>query len=209
MLLAAYLLLCPIPQMTDTPNAVSGAPAAAISNQATHSSLTEDVSSAPAPKIKTDVEEASNSNPAPLPNGTALSTSLALHSAEPILPRSAGAPALSPRAPYMRTYETRQQRKLWYTLTFAGHGAAAFDAWSTRRAVSGNYGTESNPLLRPFAHNGSMYVATQVSPAFMDYLGRRMMVSRHRWMRKMWWLPQTAGTGMSLAAGAHNVGVVP
>jgi hypothetical protein len=54
-----------------------------------------------------------------------------------------------------------------------------------------------------------MYVATQVSPAFMDYLGRRMMVSRHRWMRKMWWLPQTVGMGMSLAAGAHNVGVVP
>jgi hypothetical protein len=43
----------------------------------------------------------------------------------------------------------------------------------------------------------------------MDYLGRRMMVSQHRWMRKMWWLPQTAGTGMSLAAGVHNVGLVP
>jgi|SRR6202521_1046735 len=209
MLLAAFLLLCPVPQMTDTPNAVSGAPVAAISNQTTDSFLSEDVPLAPAPKIRTDVEEASNSTPPSLVNSTGVSAALVLPAAEPILPRSAGAPAPPPRAPFLRTYETRQQRKLWYTLTFAGHGAAAFDAWSTRRAISGNYGTESNPLLRPFAHNGSLYVATQVSPAFMDFLGRRMMVSQHRWMRKMWWLPQTAGTGMSLAAGVHNVGVVP
>jgi hypothetical protein len=209
MLLAAFLLLCPVPQMTDTPNAVSGVPVAAISNQTTDSSLSEDVPSAPAPKIRTDVEEASNSTPPSLVNSTGVSAALVLPAAEPIRPRSAGAPAPPPRAPFLRTYETRQQRKLWYTLTFAGHGAAAFDAWSTRRAISGNYGTESNPLLRPFAHNGSLYVATQVSPAFMDFLGRRMMVSQHRWMRKMWWLPQTAGTGMSLAAGVHNVGVVP
>jgi hypothetical protein len=209
MLLAAFLLLCPVPQMADTPDIVSGAPAAAISSPTTDSSLSEDVPSAPAPKIRTDVEETSNSNPAPLLNGSTVSTALVLHSAEPILPRSAGAPAPPAKAPFLRTYESRQQKKLWYTLTFAGHGAAAFDAWSTRRAVSGNYGTESNPLLRPFAHNGSLYVATQVSPALMDYLGRRMMVSRHGWLRKMWWLPQTAGAGMSLAAGVHNVGVVP
>jgi hypothetical protein len=54
-----------------------------------------------------------------------------------------------------------------------------------------------------------MYVATQVSPVLMDYLGKRMMFSQHRWVRKMWWLPQAAGTGVSLTAGVHNVGVVP
>jgi hypothetical protein len=209
MLLAAFLLLCPVPQMADTPDTVSGAPTAAMTSQTTDSSLSEDVPSAPAPKIRTDVEEASNSNPPSLVNSTVAPAALALRSAEPILPRSAGAPAPPARAPFLRTYETRPQRKVWYALTFAGHGAAAFDAWSTRRAVSGNYGTESNPLLRPFAHNGSLYVATQASPALMDYLGRRMMVSRHSWLRKMWWLPQTAGTGMSLAAGVHNVGIVP
>jgi hypothetical protein len=209
MLLAAFLLLCPVPQIADTPNAVSGAPMAAMSSQTTDSSLSEDVPSAPAPKIRTDVEEASNSTRAPLVNSTVATAALVLRSAEPILPRSAGAPAPPPRSPFSRTYETHQQKKLWYALTFAGHGAAVFDAWSTRRAISSNYGRESNPLLRPFAHNGSLYVATQVSPAFMDFLGRRMMVSQHRWVRKMWWLPQTAGTGVSLAAGAHNVGVVP
>ena len=211
MLLATFLLLCPVPQMTDTPNAVSDAPAAAISTQPTDSSLSSDVPSAPAPKIKirTDVAEASNSDPAPLLNAPSSSAGLILPSVQPILPRSAGAPALPAKAPFSRPYETRPQRKLWYALAFTGHGAAAFDAWSTRRAISGNYGTESNPLLRPFAHSGMLYAATQVSPALMDYLGRRMMVSQHRWVRKMWWLPQTAGTGMSLAAGVHNVGVVP
>ncbi len=208
-MLAALLLLCPFPQVAETPNAVSDAPAAAISNQPTDSSVSSDIPSAPAPKIRTDVEESSNSNPAPPVNALSSSAGLILPSAEPILPRSAGAPAPRAKAPLFGTYETRPQRKLWYALAFTGHGAAAFDAWSTRRVISGNYGTESNPLLRPFAHNGSLYAATQVSPALMDYLGRRMMVSQHRWLRKMWWLPQTAGTGMSLAAGVHNVGVVP
>jgi len=209
MLLAAFLLLCPFPQMGDTPNAVSDMPVAAISGQQKDSSPSSDMPSAPQPKIKMDAGEASNSNSAPSVNTSAAPAALVLPSAEPILPRSAGAPVPPAKAAFLRTYETRSQQKAWYVLTFAGHGAAAFDAWSTRRAISGNYGTESNPLLRPFAHSGALYAATQVSPAFMNYLGRRMMASQHRWVRKMWWLPQTAGTGMSLAAGVHNVGVVP
>jgi hypothetical protein len=209
MLLAVFLLLCPLPQMGDTPNAVFDVPVAAISGQQKDSSPFAVMPSAPQPKIKTDVEESSNSNSAPSVNTSAAPAALVLPSAEPILPRSAGAPAPPAKAAFLRTYETRPHRKVWYALTFAGHGAAAFDAWSTRRAISGNYGTESNPLLRPFAHSGALYAATQVSPALMDYLGRRMMASQHRWMRKMWWLPQTAGTGMSLAAGVRNVGLVP
>jgi hypothetical protein len=209
MLMAAFLLLCPFPQMAETPNKVSDVPEVAVSSVRANSSLSSEMPSAPQPKVRSDREKASDSASAPSANSSVVPAALVLPAAEPILPRAAGAPASPARAPFLRTYETRQQKKLWYTLTFAGHSAAVFDAWSTRRAVSRNYGTESNPLLRPFAHNGSLYVATQVSPAFMDYLGRRMMVSQHRWLRKMWWLPQTAGTGMSLAAGVHNVGVVP
>jgi len=108
----------------------------------------------------------------------------------------------------LRPAETPRQRKIWYGLVFAGHSGAAFDAWSTRRAISGGYGQEANPLLRPFANSSALYAATQVSPAFMDFLGKRMMVSQHRWVRKMWWLPQAAGASCSFAAGAHNVGVV-
>ena len=68
------------------------------------------------------------------------------------------------------TYETARQRKIWYGLVAAGSGAAAFDAWTTRRAVSGGYGVESDPLMRPFAHSNAMYAATQISPVVMDFL---------------------------------------
>lgn len=116
----------------------------------------------------------------------------------------------SPVKPGVRgSYETARQRKIWYGLVAAGHGAAVFDAYTTRRAVSGGYGTESDPLLRPFANSNAMYFATQASPAVMDYLGHRMLTSNHGWMRKMWWVPQVAGTSLSLAAGIHNYRLVP
>ena len=119
----------------------------------------------------------------------------------------AGFPIAPVKSPAKVYSETPTQRRVWYTLAIAGHSAAAFDAWSTRRAISGGYGTEANPLLRPFAHSGALYVATQVSPAFMDFLGKRMMTSRYGMFRKLWWLPQAAGAGVSFAAGAHNVGL--
>jgi hypothetical protein len=109
----------------------------------------------------------------------------------------------------IRPVESPRQRKIWYALMVTGHSAAAFDAWSTRRAVSGGYGTESDPLMRPFAHSGAMYAATQVSPAVMDYLGHRMMVSNHGLLRRFWWLPQVAGASFSFGAGIHNYRVVP
>lgn len=102
------------------------------------------------------------------------------------------------------SYETPHQRKIWFGLIAASHGVAGFDAWSTRRALSDGYGTEADPLLRPFAHSGALYAATQVSPLVMDYLGYRMMNSHHSLIRKLWWVPQVAGTSVSLSAGIHN-----
>jgi hypothetical protein len=102
------------------------------------------------------------------------------------------------------SYENPRQRKIWFGLIAASHGAAGFDAWSTRRALSGGYGTEADPLLRPFAHSGALYAATQISPLVMDYLGYRMMNSHHSLIRKLWWVPQVAGTSVSLSAGIHN-----
>lgn len=104
--------------------------------------------------------------------------------------------------------ESPRQRKIWYGLMAAGHGAAAFDAWSTRRAVSGGFGTEGDPLQRPFAHSGAIYATTQISPLIMDYLGHRMMRSSHLLMRKFWWVPQTANASVSLGAAIHNYRVV-
>ena len=126
-------------------------------------------------------------------------------SANPILATPA-----QPPAPLMleRPRMSAAQRRAWIGLAIAGHSAATFDAWSTRRAITHGAGEELNPTLKPFAHSGSLYVAVQASPALMDYLGRRMMTSRHRWVRRMWWVPQAAGTAVSLTAGVHNTRLV-
>ncbi len=125
-----------------------------------------------------------------------------------------GGPALEPalktpvKPPTTESYETPRQRKIWYGLMAAGHGTAAFDAWTTQRAISGGYGVEGDPLQRPFAHSGAIYATTQVTPLLMDYLGRRLMRSRSPWMRRIWWMPQAASASVSLGAGIHNYNVV-
>jgi hypothetical protein len=101
--------------------------------------------------------------------------------------------------------ETVANRRLWYGLLAAGHSAAVWDAYSTRRVMSRNLGTERNPLLRPFANSNSLYFAVQASPLLMDFLGRKMMTSEHPWVRHMWWLPQSTGTAASLLSGIHNL----
>jgi hypothetical protein len=107
------------------------------------------------------------------------------------------------------SYETSRKRKIWYTLMVLDHSTAAFDAWTTRRAISGGYGVEGDPLQKPFATSGAIYATTQVTPVVMDFLAHRMMRSEHPLMRKMWWVPQAASAGMSFGAGIHNYSMVP
>ena len=147
----------------------------------------------PAPKLSTSLTEESFSGNA-------------VESAPP-----AGAAYLSAAVKPATTdsFETPRKRKIWYGLMAAGHGAAAFDAWTTRRAVSGGYGVEGDPMQRPFAHSGAIYATTQISPLVMDYLGRRMMRSSHPLLRRFWWLPQSACAGVSLGAGIHNYSLAP
>jgi hypothetical protein len=106
-------------------------------------------------------------------------------------------------------YESPAKKRIWFGLMAAGHAGAALDAWSTRRALSGNYGTEADPLMRPFAHSWTLYAATQVLPTVMDFVGKRAMRSEHALVRKMWWVPQSVSATMSFQAGVHNIGVVP
>lgn len=105
--------------------------------------------------------------------------------------------------------ETPRERGIWYGLMAVSHGAAAFDAYTTRRAISGDYGVEGNPMLRPFSHSKAMYAATQVSPAIMDYIGHRMVKSHNPLIHRLWWVPQTAGGSVSLSAAIHNYRLVP
>ena len=101
--------------------------------------------------------------------------------------------------------ENRRKQLLWKGLVIASSGAATFDAWSTRRAITGSGAQELDPMLRPFAGNASLYAAIQVGPILMDYAGKKMMYSRHSWVRRMWWAPQTASFVSSLFCGAHNL----
>lgn len=102
-------------------------------------------------------------------------------------------------------HRLRAHQGEWIALAIATHSAATFDAWSTRRAISTGYAEELNPTLRPFAGNSSLYVAIQVGPLFLDFLGRRMMTSQHGWARHTWWVLQAASAAASIASGAHNL----
>jgi len=110
--------------------------------------------------------------------------------------------------PPARAVSDRWQKREWLGLSIAAHGAAGFDAWTTRKVLSSvPNAQETNPLLRPFAGNASMYAAVQVAPTILDYLSRRMMNSRHDVLRNTWWLPQAVSAVVSVASGVHNLGV--
>jgi hypothetical protein len=192
MFLAAALLVFSFPQEMPTVMSVSDAPATATDTAKPESSSLS--ASAALPAAPTAKVSADNS---------------ASVSAEAILPGTGIQPANPPKSALKGfRYETPKQKVAWIGLSVAGHGAAGFDAYSTRQAISGGFGTESNPLLRPFAHSNALYAATQVSPTVMDYLGHKMMTNRRPWVRKMWWVPQAAGAGFSVAAGVHNLSLV-
>ena len=101
--------------------------------------------------------------------------------------------------------ENRRKRLMWRGLVIATSGAATFDAWSTRRAISTYGAQELNPILKPFAGNGSLYAAIQVGPGVMDFVGKKMMYSSHPWVRRMWWVPQSASFVCSIFSGSHNL----
>jgi hypothetical protein len=94
--------------------------------------------------------------------------------------------------------------RAWLALAFAEHGAAAFDAYSTRISV-GHGNVEEDPLMKPFAHSAAIYAATQVTPFVMDFVARRMQRSENPFLRRVWWMPQSMEMGLSIFAGVHNL----
>jgi hypothetical protein len=106
----------------------------------------------------------------------------------------------------IKVAETYPARRSWVALSILQHGAAGFDAYSTRYAV-GHGAVEDDPFLRPFAHSPSIYLVSQLCPLALDLVGRKMQRSQNDFIRRMWWLPQTASTGMYLFSGVHNMHV--
>jgi hypothetical protein len=114
-------------------------------------------------------------------------------------------PNLSNENRIERAVETPSKRQ-WMALAFVEHGAAGFDAYSTRIAV-GHGAVEEDPLMRPFAHSPAIYASTQVGPVLFDLLARHMQRSEYPLIRKVWWMPQTLSAGISIFSGVHNLNV--
>ncbi len=130
----------------------------------------------------------------------------------PLAPVSAPAPMafLHPGKPMTVSVaelraENRRKEMMWRGLIIASSGAAEFDAWSTRHAITTYGAQELNPMLRPFAGNSSLYAVIQVAPVLLDYAGKKMMYSRNSWIRRAWWVPQSASFVSSIFCGAHNL----
>jgi hypothetical protein len=100
-----------------------------------------------------------------------------------------------------------RQRRAWWVLTVAQHGAATFDAWSTRKSLASGNGYERNPLMKPFADSASIYPIVHVLPLGLDYASIRMIRSRHGFFRKTWWVPQTIATAGFIWVGTRNLRV--
>ena len=115
-------------------------------------------------------------------------------------------PDPTPSKPVRIIMPETHPRKAWLILSIAEHSAATFDAYSTRVAVSKG-ATEADPMMRPFAHSPAIYGAIQVGPLVLDYAARRMERSQIGLLRKTWWIPQTAATGIFLFSGVHNMNV--
>ncbi len=116
-------------------------------------------------------------------------------------------PEVSTKENKFREALSQPSRKQWLALALLQHGAAAFDAYSTRQAV-GHGAVEDNPMLRPFAGSQAIYAATQVAPLLFDLMARQMQRSEYPLFRRFWWMPQTLSAGLSIFSGVHNLHLV-
>jgi len=174
------------------------------------SSLGANASPAPAAAVPAAAAPSQPAALTPVPLAATESSSLSLPDAPTPMPVAAGridsakAMVFSVIDPQ---FESRRDHRMWLGLSIAQHTAAGFDAWTTRREISSGQAQELNPLLKPFAGNSSIYLATQVTPVALDFLAHHMMYSTHSWERHTWWVPQVLGTASSFAAGFHNLTV--
>ncbi len=97
--------------MDDTAKVANDSPAVASDSATSDSVLVASLPSAPEPKVKADPKL--------------------------IAPHLATQPFLPMKPVFTGPRETPRQRKVWYGLALAGHSGAAFDAWTTHRAVVG------------------------------------------------------------------------
>ncbi len=130
--------------------------------------------------VASDDPEANSQPPAPIPTSQPQPSETSMIQAD-----------IAPRLP-------------WLILSAGQHGAAAFDAYSTRRAIRRG-AIEADPAMRPFAHSPAVYAAIQLGPAMLDIVARHMQRSRNNLWRRTWWVPQSASMSLFLFSGIHNL----
>ncbi len=126
-------------------------------------------------------------------------------SAEPASPSAAIRPVITPVVRPSERKPPAAGQRTWLALSITLHSSAAFDAWTTRRRIGSGLYHETNPLLKPFANNGSLYAVTQATPAVLDLVGNRMRKSQRTWVRRLWWAPQTMQAATHFFCGARNL----
>ena len=203
MLLAALLFLSPLLGNVILPVSDPAALVDEVPNTTSPALTSKETATAPGSLTPVTLSASLPSMPQPKSNSDADPSF-----ADPALPEPRSFAFQPVKPAILHHYNNRNEKITWYSLMVAEHAGAVLDAWSTRRALSRNFGREGDPLMRPFAHSGTIYVATQVTPLLMDIIGRRAMVSERPWVRKLWWVPQSAMASVSFEAGIHNVRMV-
>jgi hypothetical protein len=102
--------------------------------------------------------------------------------------------------------ESLPSRKKWLALSIAEHGAAAFDAYATRDAVT-HGAHEDNPFLAPVANSNAIYAVSQIAPLLLDFATHKMQRSDNNFVRHTWWVPQSVGTVVYIFSGVHDLHV--
>lgn len=87
-------------------------------------------------------------------------------------------------------------------------GALISDGVTTRQYLRRGY-VEVDPLTRAFLGRTPTWSRMAPLGAIQVFAGiwlaERMSKSQHRWVRRLWWLPQTIGIGGNVAATANNL----
>jgi len=96
----------------------------------------------------------------------------------------------------------------WLALSVATYTMALGDAAQTSY-YKGPHALEVNPIARPFVNlpAPAYFALAGIATTGTNYLAYRMKHSRHRWERRIWWLPQTmqiAGNAYGISATAYS-----
>jgi hypothetical protein len=80
---------------------------------------------------------------------------------------------------------------LWVFLVT--QGTATVDIITTTQHLN-QAGLEHDPLAKPFTNlpRPAYIAAGEVGAAGVSFIGWKMKHSKHKWVRKIWWVPQAA-----------------